>query len=976
MSGFSGALVKWRHLLLALMTVLAVICALLIPRVNINADMSLYLPDDSPMKQGMEQMSESLPLLDQHMRMMCVMLTDATLRAEAPAVLDSLTGHLTLDSVKEKGDLTLYRFNITSETDTEGMKAVIGAYYGDRAIVEVDGENLVMDGIGPILITGFALIFLVLFIMCQSLVEGLLFLFTIGIAVLMNMGTNYFLGTVSLITNSLVAILQMVLSMDYSIILMNRYREEKRHTDSREEAMARAIKLSAPTILSSALTTFVGLVMLVFMHFKIGADIGWVVSKGVVFSLICNFTVLPPLILRFDKAIEKTGKRTPSFPIAPIARFERAFRWPLTVAFVIIFVAAFMLQRKTDICFSATWPTRITTEFPPDNPVMILYSTADEDAVPDIMDSLQACPGVISTLSYPSLSVKQLSPAEMAERFSSLSPLVTEEILDIVYYAHAHPQRNERLRLSELEESAKLLADAGLLPGGLNIPDLTLPPEPEPVPEVMPEPEAVPEEMPEPEAPVTMEETSAPADSTASAPGLTYEDATTPLTAGEVARLVGTDRRLISLVYRMAGKKEKDAKMEPVHLVRFVREEVLTKKRFAGMVSKDDVERIHLFGDQLDSVVAAGPTVTVPYVPETPEDSSLVASVPVPAEVPVTPVPELVEAPVEEAYVPTPLEVLAEMAFADGRYPARRVWRALSNAGVPVTRDQMDLLYLYTASRLSTEEPGRMSVGELLDFVCEDILPNPVYADVVPADAAEEILQARQMLSSGVGTLRGEDYSLSLVLTSIEPESEQAYSFLDKARALCAERLEGNHYFIGESPMYQEMKEGFPAELLLLTLLTVAAIFLIVAVTFKSLLIPVILIITVLSGVYVNVWASGFGGNSMLYISYLIIQGVLMGATIDYSILFTNYYRHCRTMMGVRKSLAVTYYRTVNSILTSGLILVVVPLVMSHTVKDPLTASVLHSLSMGALAVLVLILFVMPGVLAALDRVVVPAKPQ
>ena len=106
----------------------------------------------------------------------------------------------------------------------------------------------------------------------------------------------------------------------------------------------------------------------------------------------------------------------------------------------------------------------------------------------------------------------------------------------------------------------------------------------------------------------------------------------------------------------------------------------------------------------------------------------------------------------------------------------------------------------------------------------------------------------------------------------------------------------------------------------------------------------------------------------------LIIQGVLMGATIDYSILFTNYYRHCRTIMGVRKSLAVTYYRTFNSILTSGLILIIVPLVMSYTTKDQLTGSIFHSLAMGALAVIFLILLVMPGVLAALDRLVVPAK--
>lgn len=989
MSGLSGFLVKWRNLLLIVTVALAAVCAVLIPKVNVNADMSLYLPDNSPMKQGMKQMSESLPLLDQHMRLLSVMLTDADLRPDAPAVLDSLTGHLKLDSVREKDNLTLYRFNITSETDTEAVEERILEHYGDKAVVEVDGENLVMGGIGTTIFTGFVLIFIVLIIMCRSLMEVLLFLVTTGIAVLLNMGTNYFLGTVSLSTHSLVALLQMVLSMDYSIIIMNRYREEKTRYDSHPQAMAAAIRLSARTILSSALTTFVGLVMLVFLRLKIGADLGWVISKGVALSLLCNFTVLPALIIAFDKAIEKTGKRTPTFPVAPIARFERAFRWPLTILFVAIFVAAAILHRKTEINFSAVWPTTITTEFPPDNPVMVLYSTADESAVPDFLDSLSTNPKVLSSVSYPSLSLKKLTSAEMAERFQSLSPLITEDLLDIVYYAKAHPERTERLRLSQLEKSAEMLADAGLIEP-IALPDLNaLPKAPEPVSAPEPEPEAEPE-MPEAAVPANDSvavAVPAAADTTAvetepdpEAQGFTYEDATTPLTAEQVATLVGTDRRLISMVYRMAGEKGRDAKMEPYRLVRFVREKVLTDKRFSKMIPKEDAGRIHEMGVQLDSVVAAGPLrlpvdtlladVRAPMLPDTADVPRKPEFIP-PVEEPAAEEPVAAE---PEPYIPTPLEELAEMAFTDGKYSSAKMQKVLSGAGVKVSREEMDMLYLYTAARLNTDKSFTMSVGEILDFVYGEMMGNPAYGKIVTPEMEEQVLKAREAFDSGVGMLRGDDYSLSLILTSLEAESQEAYDFLDRAEALADQMFDGPRYFIGESCMYKEMKEGFPQELLLLTALTVIAIYIIVALTFKSLLIPIILLITVLSGVYVNVYASGAGGSPMLYISYLIIQGVLMGATIDYSILFTNYYRHCRTIMGVRKSLAVTYYRTFNSILTSGLILIIVPLVMSYTTKDQLTGSIFHSLAMGALAVIFLILLVMPGVLAALDHLVVPAK--
>ncbi len=1012
MSGPSGFLVKWRNLLLAVMVAFAAVCCLLIPKVNVNSDMALYLPDDSPMRKGMEQITKSLPLLDQHMRLMSVMLTDSGLRANAPAVLDSLTGHLTLDSVREKENLTLYRFNLTSETDTEALEERILQHYGDRAVVEVDGENLVMDGIGTVVGTGFVLIFILLIIMCRSFMEVLLFLLTTGIAVVMNMGTNYFLGTVSLVTHSIVAILQMVLSMDYSIILMNRYREEKKYRSSLPEAMAAAIRLSAPTILSSALTTFVGLVMLVFLRLKIGADIGWVISKGVVFSLVCNFTVLPALIITFDKAIQKTEKRTPSFPVAPIARFERAFRWPLTVLFVAVFVAAALLQRKTEINFSSIWPTRITNEFPPDNPVMVLYSTADENAVPDFLDSLSKDPKVLSAVSYPSMAIKKLSSAEMAQRFQSLSPLVTEELLDIVYYAKAHPDRDERLRLSQLEESAGMLADAGLIEP-LDMPEMEISPraplgrndngrqelgrndsgQKEALAESVPDEEAA---EPQSEMPVAAEveeesaavvadtvETVAPAmeEAPAAEPGMTYEEATTPLTAEQVAGLVGTDRRLISMVYRMAGEKGKDAKMEPYRLVRFVREKVLADKRFSKMIPKEEAGRIHEIGNQLDSIVAAGPLVIkvdtlladvhAPMLPDTVNVPRKPEFIP-PVEAPEQAVQATVTTP--EPYVPTPLEELAEMAFTDGKYSSAKMQKVLSGCGMKVSREEMDLLYLYTGARLNTDKSYTMSVGELLDFIHDEMLENPAYEKIITPDMKEQVSKARDAFNSGVGKLRGEDFSLSLILTSFEAESHEVFDFLEKAENLTANSFEGPSYFIGESCMYKEMKDGFPQELLLLTTLTVLAIFIIVALTFKSLVIPIILIMTVLSGVYVNVYASGVGGQPMLYLSYLIIQGVLMGATIDYSILFTSYYRHCRTIMGVRKSLAVTYYRTFNSILTSGLIITLVPLVMSYIVKDRLTGTIFHSLAMGALSVIVLILLVLPGVLAALDRLVVPAK--
>ena len=168
--------------------------------------------------------------------------------------------------------------------------------------------------------------------------------------------------------------------------------------------------------------------------------------------------------------------------------------------------------------------------------------------------------------------------------------------------------------------------------------------------------------------------------------------------------------------------------------------------------------------------------------------------------------------------------------------------------------------------------------------------------------------------------------------------------------------------------MFDEMQQGFGRELLLLTVLTILAILVIVTLTFRSVVVPVMLLLTVLTGVYLNVFISGLGGRSLLYLAYLIVQSILMGATIDYAILFTNYYREGRRTQGVGESLKAAYRGSIRTIMTSGLIIVLAPGIMSLLVTDHTIASIVGCLAVGGLSAIMLILFVLPGCLAACDR--------
>ena len=141
----------------------------------------------------------------------------------------------------------------------------------------------------------------------------------------------------------------------------------------------------------------------------------------------------------------------------------------------------------------------------------------------------------------------------------------------------------------------------------------------------------------------------------------------------------------------------------------------------------------------------------------------------------------------------------------------------------------------------------------------------------------------------------------------------------------------------------------------------------IVAITFRSLLIPLPLLMTILAGIYANIWASGLGGHSLYYMSYLIIQGILMGATIDYTILFMTCYLAGRRSGTVAEALEGAYRDASHSILTSGLILAIVPYAMSVIMSDKVIASILSSLAIGTAVILLFVFFLLPGVIAAMD---------
>jgi predicted RND superfamily exporter protein len=244
----------------------------------------------------------------------------------------------------------------------------------------------------------------------------------------------------------------------------------------------------------------------------------------------------------------------------------------------------------------------------------------------------------------------------------------------------------------------------------------------------------------------------------------------------------------------------------------------------------------------------------------------------------------------------------------------------------------------------------------------------------LPDTIRTETTNIKAQLKEGLGQLRKENHSLLVVLSSLPQESPETYAFVDTLMSLADARLSHEHYYVGESVMYAEMRGGFDHEMNVVSLLTILSIFLIVAVTFRSFIVPTILVVTVMSAVYVNVVVAGWVTGQMLYLAYLIVQAILMGATIDYGILFANYYREFRKTMLPIDAVCAAYRGSIRTILTSGLIMVIGPGAMALFVDDLMIANIVGCLAVGAFMAIVLTLTVVPAVLVALDKWVVYGK--
>ena len=368
-------------------TIIVAALLLLIPSLlgfiftRVNYDIMSYLPDTLESVQGEQVLDKTFK--NAGMSIVIVDNMPSKYTAELKSEIEKIDGVSTVLWVDTLADIT-----IPTEILPDVMKEIFYSKDGSKTMMLVQYEeegssDKTLDAISKIktlmndkvLISGLTAItedirdicikqapvyvafavllaFIAMLLMTDSWFLPPVVLAALGMGIIYNMGSNIFMGEISFVTQTLAAILQLGVTMDYSIFLVDRYYEEKQIYDDRQEAMARAIVNSMTALTGSSLTTVFGFVALMFMQFSMGFDIGFVMAKGVAFGLVTVLTVLPALVLLTEKYIDKFKHRSLMPNFSKINGWVFKHKKVLAIIFVVLLIPSYFIQSKANLYYS------------------------------------------------------------------------------------------------------------------------------------------------------------------------------------------------------------------------------------------------------------------------------------------------------------------------------------------------------------------------------------------------------------------------------------------------------------------------------------------------------------------------------------------------------------------------------------------------------------------------------------------------
>ncbi len=438
MDHYTKFILKHRKMIIFVFLILTVICAGLSTMVGVNYNFADYLPEDAPSTKALDIMEEeySQPIPNMRVVIYDVSIPDALEYKEKIEKVEGvkevnwlddaidiyepleLADQDTVESWYKNSD-ALFSVTVSDDEDekaaaVDDIRAIIGddnAMSG-TAVTDALSPKHTTQEIQQIMLIALPIVFIILLLTTTSWFEPVLFMITIGVAIMLNRGTNLIFGEISFVTNAAGSVLQLAVSMDYSIFLLHRFAENRSEGGNVQDAMMKAVKQSMGSVLSSGLTTVTGFAALILMRFRIGPDMGYVMAKAIVFSLICVLCFLPALAMSTYKLIDKTRHRAFWPDFHKFARGVLGVRIPALILAGVLLVPCYIAQGKNDFLYgsSRVYSTEetqmgrdllaIEDEYGVSNPLVVMVPKGDISKEQELNDALKVDPDVTSVISY------------------------------------------------------------------------------------------------------------------------------------------------------------------------------------------------------------------------------------------------------------------------------------------------------------------------------------------------------------------------------------------------------------------------------------------------------------------------------------------------------------------------------------------------------------------------------------------------
>lgn len=480
MRQFYKGVVKLRKSILIFFLLSAVFCVFLKNLVSVNYDMNDYLPEDAKSTTALDLMEQEFEGGIPNARIMIknVSIPEALEYKEKLENVDGVTEVTWLDDVV---DITVpvsslnidtletyYTDNTALFTVTIKEESRISAI---AAIREIIGEENAMSGsavstatattntvseIQKITVIAVLFVLVVLILTTSSWIEPIIVLIGLGIAILINGGTNLIFGEISFVTNAAGSILQLAVSLDYSVFLIHRFEESRKEHSDAQEAMVDALCKSTTSIFSSGLTTVIGFLALVLMQFQIGPDLGLALAKGIVISLIIVFVFMPSLILAVYKLLDKTKHRSfmPSF--RKFGKVVNKIAVPMVSMFAIIIIPTYLASNSNEYYFGASKIFNDETKlgrdivsiekvFGQQDTYVLMVPRGDTAAERLLSDELHTLPQITSIISYVDMAGAEI-PLEYLDE-DTLSLLMSDNYSRMVLSVDAAYEGEETFSL-------------------------------------------------------------------------------------------------------------------------------------------------------------------------------------------------------------------------------------------------------------------------------------------------------------------------------------------------------------------------------------------------------------------------------------------------------------------------------------------------------------------------------------------------